>query len=159
MQIQAATAADAPRLTTIFLAAFSDPFSHAMFPRTADVRAWWEAKFRAESMSEGSVLLKVVDSPLVSFSSEGGCLEGEKEGEIVAFALWKLPVHENTHGHDHDKEDTKEEEEEEEAYPPSANQSLCHRFFSGMAAQRAKYMSTRPHYCIIITFPTQGGTG
>lgn len=138
MQIYPATPLDAPQLTTLFLTAFSNPTNHAMFPRTADVQAWWEAIFQAETerMQQGKakMLWKVVES-----SAQKGEERGEGEGEIVAFALWKLPG-----------DDAHEDDAHAHELPRSADKDLCQRFFTGMARNREKYMSSRLHYCILL---------
>lgn len=148
LQIHPATPSDNSRLTTLFLAAFSDSFNLSLFPRTPDVRAWWEEKFAREATAPGQVLLKVVDTPDHAGGAGG---QGEGDGEIAAFALWKLPKQEKNGKQDDDKEE-REEEEEEEEWPQSSNSDLCQRFFGGMAARRAEYMGSKPHYC--TSFPT-----
>ena len=132
MQLLPATLSDAAQLTTLYFAAFSIPLNLAMFPRTPDNRAWWEAFFKAEieRMQQGKnkMLWKVIDS-----SAPNAQKEGE---EIVAFAMWKLPRHEA------DKDDN-----EDAQFPPNGDQDLCQRFFSAMDRNREKYMSSRLHYC------------
>ncbi|ODM21456.1 hypothetical protein SI65_02300 [Aspergillus cristatus] len=156
LQIQTATPRDSVQLTTVFLAAFSDPFNLTLFPRTPDVRAWWEDKFAREAVAPGQVLLKVVDAPDAS-SSTGGNEGGEGEGEIAAFAIWKFPK-------DQSREKQKEvgqEEEEEGKWPKSSDPTLCQRFFGGMAAKREEYMGSKPHYYLDMlgTHPSYNGKG
>lgn len=142
LQIQTATPRDSVQLTTVFLAAFSDPFNLTLFPRTPDVRAWWEDKFAREAVAPGQALLKVVDAPDAS-SSTGGNEGGEGEGEIAAFAIWKFP-----NGQSREKQKEVGQEEEEDRWPQSSDPTLCQRFFGGMAAKRGEYMGLKPHYCM-----------
>ncbi|BCR87273.1 GNAT family N-acetyltransferase [Aspergillus chevalieri] len=155
LQIQTATPRDSVQLTTVFLAAFSDPFNLTLFPRTPDVRAWWEDKFAREAVAPGQALLKVVDAPDAS-SSTGGNEGGEGEGEIAAFAIWKFP-----NGQSREKQKEVGQEEEEDRWPQSSDPTLCQRFFGGMAAKRGEYMGLKPHYYLDMlgTHPSYNGKG
>lgn len=141
LQIHPCIPHDTPNLTSLFLAAFSDAFNLILWPRTPDVRAWWEDKFRHECSKAGQVLLKVVDSRSRDGDGDGG--------EIVAFALWKFPVYDYDadQGHKEEEERKGEGKGKEEKWPQSSPSTLCERFFGGMAMQREKLMGTRPHYC------------
>ena len=136
LQIHPATHLDAPALTAVFLAAFDDDFNHALFPRTADVREWWTAKFTHEVSQPGRVVLKVVDASSASCASD--------HGEIVAFAIWKLPSTTTDLSGCTNQED---DDEDEDSWPASSDASLCSRFFGQMAKKRKIYMGSRPHYC------------
>ena len=138
LQIHPASPLDAPALTAVLLAAFNDDFNHALFPRTVDVREWWTAKFAYEMSQPGQVLLKVVDASSASCASD--------DGEIVGFALWKLPSTTT----DLSACINKEDKEEEESWPASSDASLCSHFFGQMAKKRKMYMGSRPHYCTFI---------
>lgn len=144
LHIHPATPRDSAHLTTVFLAAFSDPFNLTLFPRTPDVRAWWENKFAGEAGAPGRALLKVVNTPDASSSTGGN--EGGEEGEIAAFAIWKFPKDQSRKKQ---KEGDNEEgvQEEECQWPKSSDPNLCQRFFGGMAAKREEYMGSKPHYC------------
>lgn len=139
LQIHPATPLDAPSLTTVFLAAFNDDFNHSLFPRTADVREWWTAKFTHEVSQPGQVVLKVVDA------ASGSC--ASDDGEVVAFAIWKLPSTTADLSACTNKE---EDDEDEGSWPASSDASLCSRFFGLMAKKRKMYMGSRPHYCTSI---------
>lgn len=141
LKIHPATPRDSPALTTLFLAAFSDPFNHALFPRTPDVRVWWEEKFAREATAPGQALLKVVDTPDNASGSSGG---NESEGEIAAFAIWKFPAYQSQ---ENQKERGKTGEKEEGQWPQSSDPALCERFFGGMAAKREEYIGSKSHYC------------
>lgn len=147
LKIHPATPRDSSTLTTLFLAAFSDPFNLTLFPRTPDVRAWWEEKFAREATAPGRALLKVVDT-LDNASGSMGSNEGG-EGEIAAFAIWKFPGYQSE-GNQGKGEDGEEKSEGEGQWPQSSDPALCQRFFGGMAAKREEYMGSKPHYC---TFP------
>lgn len=139
MHIHQATPSDAHEISALFLTAFSNSINLAMFPRTPDVREWWEAVFKAEieHMEQGKpvILWKVVEPSVQNENQEGG------QGDIVAFALWKLPG---------DKSATAEQNEEDIQLPASADKDLCMRFFTGMTRNKEKYISSRPHYCIFL---------
>lgn len=145
LEIHPATPHDSPSLTTLFLAAFSDPFNLTLFPRTPDVRVWWEEKFAREATAPGRILLKVVDTPDNAYVNTGG-----NEGEIVAFAIWKFPEYQSQESQ---KERGNEKKGEEGHWPQSSDPVLCERFFGGMAAKREEYMGSKPHYCTSSLHP------
>ena len=148
LEIHPATPRDSSALTTLFLAAFSDPFNLTLFPRTSDVRAWWEEKFAREATAPRRVLLKVVDTPDNTYgrTSGDGEEEGEGEGEIAAFAIWKFAKYQSEGNQEHE-EDGEEKGEGEGQWPQGSDPTLCERFFGGMAAKREEYMGSKPHYC------------
>jgi hypothetical protein len=129
-----ATPTDSPALTTVFLAAFRDPFNQRLFPRTPDVTAYWTAQFTSFINNPHKTVLKVIDSA---------------DGSIVAFAVWQLPVQSSPddvhlkHSHSHSGE---------HHYPASCDRELCAAFFGGMEEMKKRIMGARPHYCISFPF-------
>ncbi|OJJ84639.1 GNAT family N-acetyltransferase [Aspergillus glaucus CBS 516.65] len=145
LNIHPATPRDSSALTTLFLAAFSNPFNLTLFPRTPDVRAWWEEKFAREATAPGRVLLKVVDTP---------------DNAYAAFAIWKFPKYQSE-GNQEQEEDGEEKGEGEGQWPRGSDPTLCERFFGSMAAKREEYMGSKPHYYLDMlgTHPSHNGKG
>jgi hypothetical protein len=129
-----ATPTDSPALTTVFLAAFRDPFNQRLFPRTPDVTAYWTAQFTSFINNPHKTVLKVIDSA---------------DGSIVAFTVWQLPVQSSPedvhlkHSHSHSGQ---------YPYPASCDRELCEVFFGGMEEMKKRVMGARPHYCISFPF-------
>jgi hypothetical protein len=127
-EVEPATPSDAPQMTNVFLAAFSDPFNRTMFPPTEDVRAWaTEHLVGGGGAQDHEVFLKVSD----------------EEGKVAAFAKWIRP---NT-GADPGLQ------EAEGSWPLSSDAELCERFFGTMNIHHHELMGERRHYCMFFFLP------
>lgn len=127
---------DAPAITDIFFASFTNALSQRMSPDTEDVRAFETAFFKnaaeeAQS-SKGSDFIKVV-------ASEPG-QEGQ-DAVIAGFALWKY----------YEGEKDPHEGEKIE-WPPSSDSALCESFFTGVDQERKMAIGDQPHYCVFSYF-------
>lgn len=127
---------DAPAITDVFFASFTNALSQRMSPDTEDVRAFENAFFKhaaeeAQS-SKGSDFIKVV-------ASEPG-QEGQ-DPVIAGFALWKYYEGER---------DPHEGEKIE--WPPSSDSALCESFFTGVDQERKMTIGDQPHYCVFSYF-------
>jgi hypothetical protein len=124
-EVEPAAPSDAPQMTDVFLAAFSDPFSRTMFPPTEDARAWaTEHLVGGGGAQDHEVFLKISD----------------EEGKVAAFTKWIRP---NT-GADPDLQ------EAEGSWPVSSDAELCGKFYGTMKIHHHELMGERKHYCMFF---------
>ncbi|KAJ5900014.1 Acyl-CoA N-acyltransferase [Penicillium taxi] len=140
-EISPATSSDAPQLTEVFLAAFSDDLNRKMFPLTQDVREWVaEHLFSSSDSKLNEVFLKVTD-PL-------------ETGKVVAFAKWIQPT-------SADSDIDTNQHEASVTWPTSSDKDLCTLFFGMMEASHHRLMGNRPHFYLDIlgVHPSYQGRG
>lgn len=122
---------DAPAITDVFFASFTNALSQRLTPDTEDVRAFETAFFKTAAeeaqSSKGSDFIKVV-------ASEPGV-----EPAIAGFALWKYYEGER---------DPHEGEKIE--WPASCDGALCESFFAGVDRERKMAIGDQPHYCMFF---------
>lgn len=134
--LTAALPEDAPAITDVFFASFTNALSQRMTPDTEDVRAFETAFFKdaaeeAQS-SKGTDFIKVV-------ATGPGQEQGQGQDPVIAgFAIWK---------HYEGEKDPHEGEKIE--WPPSSDSALCESFFSGVDQERKKAIGDQPHYCML----------
>ncbi|KAL4807455.1 acyl-CoA N-acyltransferase [Aspergillus unguis] len=119
--LEPAVANDAPRLTEIYFAAFTNVLSQRITPDTGDVREFQTAAFKKDienaQNGKGMHFTKAVD----------------KDGVIAGFSSWK--VYEGL-----------TEDEGTIQWPASSDAELCTSFFGGMNTERKKIIGDQPHY-------------
>ncbi|EAW15249.1 GNAT family N-acetyltransferase [Aspergillus clavatus NRRL 1] len=152
--LRPAAAADAPAITAVFLAAFSDPFNQRIFPPTPDVTAYWHKQFAQMSANPAQRVLKIVDT------------DTDTDAEaVVAFAVWGLPCQpqqqqqqRNPHA---EPEPDPAPAPELDSYPASSDADLCRLFFGGMQKMHEEIMRGKPHYYLNMlgTHPAYHGRG
>jgi GNAT superfamily N-acetyltransferase len=113
---------DVPELTSVYFASFIDSFSMSMFPRTPEVRTWWEGDLGQAFTDPHARMIKVVD---------------DESGEIAAFAKWVLPATDSEH----------KEDEPLPEWPEGSDKELCQNFFSGLLETKKRLMGSRAYYC------------
>ncbi|KAJ5157739.1 Acyl-CoA N-acyltransferase [Penicillium canariense] len=130
-EVHIAEQADAPKLTEVFCAAFSDPFNRTMFPDTPGVRTWLEHNlFSGMDAPADQVMLKVADSSV--------------PGTVVAFAKWRRLSSGSSADHD------RQPEVPAARWPEESDAELCDRFFGTMDGHHREFMEGRPHYYLEI---------
>lgn len=130
-EVEFATPVDAPRLTEVFLAAFSDDFNRRMFPPTADVREWASTNLLNGNgkAPKSEVFLKIADTA--------------GAGELAGFAKWVL-VRKSDAACADGREGA---EQESDRWPESSDRDLCDSFFGTMQNHHRHIMGGKPHYC------------
>lgn len=132
-EITQASPEDALNLSSVFFAAFSDPFNRTMFPPTSDVRAWLiEHLFGGTGQAKNEIFLKVTDT--------------SNPEALVAFAKWIRPLDAA------DRHGWEAEAEAAPSWPVSSDPELCERFFGLMDEHHHRLMRDRPHYCMYSSF-------
>lgn len=131
LTLSQATAADIPALTDIYMLAFQDPITVACFPRTPNVRRWWDSRNTEAFMGDPATrFIKVND--------------GDR---IVAYAKWNVPVRADEPGAASRSSSSSSNPDALPLWPDDANKALCDRFFSELRDKRKEVMRDRPHYC------------
>jgi hypothetical protein len=132
---------DIPQLTPVYLAAFTDALSHAIFPRnnpsTAD---WWTNMNANEFFHPCALYVKVIDT--VSSSSLAN--------PVVAYGKWNLAIA--------DEGDLTIEggcTGDMPVWPEGGNKELADVFFGELVMRRKEIMGNREHYYleILATLP------
>ncbi|KAJ5232857.1 hypothetical protein N7468_005813 [Penicillium chermesinum] len=115
--VELATPADAPHLTEIFLAAFSNAFNRRLFPPTAEVREWFAANVLngTGTAPENEIVVKIADPTT---------------GELAGFAKW-VRVAGATGG---------DRKGQKLSWPESSDRALCDLFFGTMEKDHARIM-------------------
>ncbi|KAI4128074.1 MAG: hypothetical protein LQ347_004332 [Umbilicaria vellea] len=130
LTLSQATAADIPALTDIYMLAFQDPITVACFPRTPNVRRWWDSRNTEAFMGDPATrFIKVND--------------GDR---IVAYAKWNVPVRADEPGAASRSSSSSSNPDALPLWPDDANKALCDRFFSELRDKRKEVMRDRPHY-------------
>ena len=119
-QLQPLTRRDVPRCVTIYFAAFQNPHSLGCWPRTANVRKWWENMICDELDEVGSHWLKAVST---------------STGDIAGFVKWQEPKHDT------------EPSTDLPVWPGDADEALCNETFGTWARQHRNLMGRRGHWC------------
>lgn len=135
---------DAPRLITIYFAAFQNAHSLACWPRIPSVRQWWEDMVLDELKDPNAVFLKVVDTDSTdgqgSEESSRDGRQGPEDQSIVAWAKWNRPK-------DGETPDTGLPE-----WPEGADVELCNRTFGVWAQEHVNITGSRGHWCEYYCF-------
>ncbi|KAL4784905.1 acyl-CoA N-acyltransferase [Aspergillus varians] len=119
---------DAPRITDIYFAAFTNNLSQRIMPETDDVRIFKTAAF--EKAAEDAQSEKPIDFVKVVSTAP------DQDPVIVAFAMWKY------FDGDSDGEDGGSKLE----WPTSSDGDLCDSFFSRVDRERKQAIGDQPHY-------------
>lgn len=130
LEITQASKEDAPALSEVFFAAFSDDFNRRMFPPAPDTRAWMiENAFGGKGPAKNSeIFLKITDP--------------SQPDTPVAVAKWIRPLSAAERG--------EYEAEARPAWPVSSDPEICDWFFGMMDEQHHRLMGDRPHYCMFL---------
>ncbi|KAI5365208.1 Putative GNAT domain, acyl-CoA N-acyltransferase [Septoria linicola] len=125
---------DVPQCVTIYFAAFQNAHSLGCWPRTPDIRAWWENMIKDELHEPGAQWLKAVL---------------EESGEIAGFAKWQEP------------EPGIEPDVSLPEWPAEADAELCDETFGAWARAHRDLMGKRGHWYleILATAPAYQGRG
>lgn len=138
-EITQASKEDAPALSEVFFAAFSDDVNRRMFPPAPDTRAWMiENAFGGKDPAKDSeIFLKITDP--------------SQPDMPVAVAKWIRPLSA--------AERRESEADPRPAWPVSSDPEICDWFFGMMDEHHHRLMANRPHYCKlpIVLFLHEGG--
>lgn len=138
LTLSPATAADLPALTDVYMLAFQDPITIACFPRTPNVRRWWDSHNTEAFMGNPATrFIKVQD--------------GDR---IVAYAKWNVPVRADELAAASRSSSSSSDPRVLPSWPDDADKALCDRFFGGLLEKRKEVMRDRPHYCRSCIFHT-----
>lgn len=118
--LQPLEAIDIPRCVDIYFAAFQNSHSLACWPRTPDVRAWWEQMIHDELHEAGAHWLKAVH---------------QASGEIAGYVKWQEP-----------KPGVQPATDLPE-WPAEADVDLCNETFGAWARAHRDLMGRRGHWC------------
>jgi hypothetical protein len=111
---------DVPNAVSIYFAAFQNAHSLGCWPRTANIRAWWENMIRTELDEDGAHWLKAVDP---------------STGDMIAFVKWVEP------------KPGVEPDTSLPSWPEDADEKLCNETFGEWARRKKELMGRRGHWC------------